>query len=64
LVKQLNRIGSKTLPFKPAETLRSFLVGPDQKHLFTFLRIPGVESWPSKIGQGVKWREAALNYKE
>jgi hypothetical protein len=42
LVKQLNRIGSKTLPFKPAETLRSFLVGPDQKHLFTFLRIPGV----------------------
>ncbi len=41
-VKELNGIGSKTLPFKPAETLRSFLVGPDQKHLFTFLRIPGV----------------------
>jgi transposase len=41
-VKDLNGIGSKALPFKPAETLRSFLVGPEQKHLFTFLRIPGV----------------------
>ena len=41
-VKELSKIGSKALSFKPAETLRSFLVGPEQKHLFTFLRIPGV----------------------
>jgi transposase len=41
-VKELNKIGDKTLSFKPAETLRSFLIGPDQKNLFTFLRIPGV----------------------
>ena len=32
----------QTLRFKPAETLRSFLVGPEQKSLFTFLRRPGV----------------------
>lgn len=41
-VKELNNIGRKGLSFKPAETLRSFLVGPDQKHLFTFLRVSGV----------------------
>ncbi len=41
-VRKLNRICARTLSFKPAETLRTFLVGPEQKHLFTFLRIPGV----------------------
>ena len=41
-VKELNTICKRSLFFKPAETLRTFLVGPDQKHLFTFLRIPGV----------------------
>lgn len=30
------------LGFKPAETLRTYLIGPEQKNLFTFLRIPGV----------------------
>jgi transposase len=30
------------LHFKPAETLRNYLIGPEQKNLFTFLRIPGV----------------------
>lgn len=32
----------QTLPFKPAETLRTFLAGPQQKFLFTFLHHPGV----------------------
>jgi transposase len=41
-VRQLNDICKQILSFKPAETLRTFLIGPDQKHLFTFLRIPGV----------------------
>jgi transposase len=42
LVKELNALCKKSLSFKPAETLRTFLIGPDQKRLFTFLRIPGV----------------------
>ena len=41
-VNELDKIGKRPLSFKPAETLRRFLVGPEQKHLFTFLRIPGV----------------------
>ena len=39
---ELNRICKQTLRFKPAETLRSYLTGPEQKFLFTFLRRPGV----------------------
>jgi len=41
-VAELNHICKQTLRFKPAETLRTFLVGPEQKFLFTFLRRPGV----------------------
>lgn len=41
-VRELNNICKHALPFKPAETLRTFLTGPDQKALFTFLRHPGV----------------------
>jgi len=42
LVKRLSAICKKALSFKPAETLRTYLAGPEQKHLFTFLRHPGV----------------------
>lgn len=42
LVGELRKICKQPLRFKPADTLRAFLVGPEQKHLFTFLRIPGV----------------------
>jgi len=41
-VAELNGIGKRPLSLKPAETLRTFLIGPEQEHLFTFLRIPGV----------------------
>jgi len=41
-VRELNNLCRRTLRFKPAETLRSYLAGPDQKFLFTFLRRPGV----------------------
>jgi hypothetical protein len=41
-VTELNTLCKQTLHFKPAETLRAFLVGPEQKFLFTFLRRPGV----------------------
>jgi transposase len=42
LAKELNRICKQPLTWKPAENLRTFLAGPEQKHLFTFLRIPGM----------------------
>jgi hypothetical protein len=42
LNKQLSKICKKSLAFKPAETLRYFLTGPEKNSLFTFLRHPGV----------------------
>jgi len=41
-IRELTRICKQPLRFKPAETLRNYLSGPEQKNLFTFLRIPGV----------------------
>jgi len=41
-VTELSSLCKQTLRFKPAETLRTYLVGPEQKFLFTFLRRPGV----------------------
>ncbi len=41
-IRELNRICKQPLRFKPAETLRTYLIGPEQKNLFTFLHIPGV----------------------
>ena len=41
-VKQLKNICKKPLVFKPAETLRAYLYGPEQKSLFTFLGHHGV----------------------
>lgn len=41
-VKDLNNICKRPLRFKPAETLRAYLTGPEQQYLFTFLRVPGV----------------------
>jgi len=41
-ITQLSNICKQTLRFKPAETLRIYLAGPDQRFLFTFLRRPGV----------------------
>jgi transposase len=41
-VTELNTLCQQPLRFKPAETLRSYLAGPEQRFLFTFLRRPGV----------------------
>jgi transposase len=41
-LRELKSICKHPLRFKPAETLRAFLIGPEQRNLFTFLRIPGV----------------------
>jgi len=39
---ELNTICKQPLHFKPAETLRTYLAGPEQRFLLTFLRRPGV----------------------
>ena len=41
-VRELKTLCKQPLRFKPAETLRTYLAGPEQKFLFTFLRRPGV----------------------
>jgi len=41
-IRELGNICKKPFRFKPAQTLKKFLSGPEQKHLTTFLRIPGV----------------------
>jgi transposase len=41
-IRKLNKICKLPLKFKPAETLRSYLAGPEKKFLFTFLDHPGV----------------------
>jgi len=42
LSRQLSKICKKSLGFKPAETLRTYLTGPEKHSLFTFLRNMGV----------------------
>ena len=41
-IRELSKICKKPFRFNPAQALRKFLIGPEQKHLTTFLRIPGV----------------------
>jgi transposase len=42
LIRQLNHICKAALNFRPAEVLRSYLAGPEQKFIFTFLSQRGV----------------------
>ncbi len=41
-VRQLSTLCKQPLRFKSAETLRTYLAGPEQRFLFTFLRRRGV----------------------
>lgn len=54
LVKRLNKLCKQPLRFKPAETLRTYLVGPEQKHLFTFLRNKGVPPTNNHAEQSIR----------
>jgi transposase len=54
LVKRLFAISKKPLAFKPAETLRAYLTGDDQKYLFTFLRYPGVPPTNNHAEQSIR----------
>ena len=51
----MNTLCNQTLRFKPAETLRSYLVGPEQKFLFTFLRRPGVPPTNNHAEQSLRY---------
>jgi transposase len=53
-VKELNQICKQPLRFKPAETLRTYLAGPEQKFLFTFLRRPGVPATNNHAEQSLR----------
>ncbi len=54
-LKKLADICRHPLVFKPAETLRKYLVGPEQKNLFTFLRIPGVPPTNNQAEQSLRY---------
>jgi transposase len=54
-VTELKTLCNQTLRFKPAETLRSYLVGPEQKFLFTFLRRPGVPPTNNHAEQSLRY---------
>jgi transposase len=54
-VAELNTICKQVLHFKPAETLRSYLAGSEQKFLFTFLRRPGVPPTNNHSEQSLRY---------
>jgi transposase len=54
LSKKLAKICRKPLKFKPAETLRTFLTGPEKHSLFTFLRHKGVQPTNNHAEQSLR----------
>src|SRR3990167_4599969 len=56
-VTKLSNICKQPLRFKPAETLRAYLAGPEQKFLFTFLRRPGVPPTNNHAEQSLRHLE-------
>jgi transposase len=54
-LKKLTGLCQQPLGFKPAETLRKYLLGPEQKNLFTFLRIPGVPPTNNQAEQSLRY---------
>jgi hypothetical protein len=53
-VTELNQICKQPLRFQPAQTLRTYLAGPEQKFLFTFLRHPGVPPTNNRAEQSLR----------
>ena len=54
LSKKLVKICRKPLCFKPAETLRTFLIGPESSSLFAFLRHKGVQPTNNHAEQSLR----------
>lgn len=52
---ELKKICMRPLEHKSAETLRVFLIGKDRKHLFTFLRHPGVPPTNNHAEQSIRF---------
>jgi transposase len=54
-VSDLKKLCACKLSYNPAETLRASLIGKDQKHLFTFLRHPGVQPTNNQAEQSIRF---------
>jgi transposase len=54
-LSELQKLCACKLSYKPAETLRTSLIGKDQKHLFTFLRHPGVQPTNNQAEQSIRF---------
>jgi transposase len=52
--KRLHNLSKRALGFGPAETLRTSLIGPEQKFLFTFLRHAGVPATNNHAEQSLR----------
>jgi len=53
-IKEINEICKLPLSFRPAETLRAYLTGSEQKSLFTFLRHQGVPPTNNHAEQSIR----------
>ena len=54
-VKDLKKLCEETLEYKPAETLRTSIMGKDHTSLFTFLRHPGVPPTNNQAEQSIRF---------
>ncbi|MCG6536684.1 MAG: transposase [Syntrophales bacterium LBB04] len=54
-ISELKKICAGRLEYKPAETLRAFLMGKEQTYLFTFLRHPGVPATNNQAEQSIRF---------
>ena len=54
-VKDLKKLCAETLEYKPAETLRTSIMGKDHTSLFTFLRHPGVPPTNNQAEQSIRF---------
>ena len=54
-LSELQKLCACKLSYNPAETLRTSLIGKDQKHLFTFLRHPGVQPTNNQAEQSIRF---------
>jgi transposase len=54
-LSELQKLCACKLRYKPAETLRTSLIGKDKQHLFTFLRHPGVQPTNNQAEQSIRF---------
>jgi len=54
-LSELQKFCTGRLSYNPAETLRTSLIGKEQKNLFTFLRHPGVQPTNNQAEQSIRF---------